>query len=430
MLRQSLKWIVFTFLLITAIIAVFAVFSKSFWPEPNNTEAPFPVADVPAPTPAATTSPSPAPAPVSTDTPSPAPTPLSDEARIQAYIRSMGINEKLGQLVLFGFSGTSSPSSSYQKIFDEYAVGNYMLYGANVQPDDDDGGFSRTARLTATLRRQIRCDIAPFIGIDVEGGEVVRFTFDQRPLSAKSLGDIGDEVLAREQFESIGLALLDCGVNLDLSPVLDIAKEPMRTFLTTRIISRDAGTASRIGAAMIDGLHRAGCLSVGKHFPGHGATNADSHQTTPVVNASLEAMLGYELIPFSAGIAAGVDMMLVAHIAYPQLDGNDIASMSHTIISVLLREQMGFSGVVMSDDFRMGGLTGRYETGEAAVRFIKAGGDLILCGAKSEYQLLIMQALHSAAADGRLDEARIDESVYRILLLKFRSGLWSPQPMI
>jgi beta-N-acetylhexosaminidase len=116
----------------------------------------------------------------------------------------------------------------------------------------------------------------------------------------------------------------------------------------------------------------------------------------------------------------------VAHISYPQLDENDIASMSAPIISGLLREELGFSGVVMSDDFRMGGLTGRYDVGEAAVRFINAGGDLILCGAVAESQIAIMQALQAAAADGSLSEARINESLMRILLLKLKSGLWTP----
>jgi beta-N-acetylhexosaminidase len=121
-----------------------------------------------------------------------------------------------------------------------------------------------------------------------------------------------------------------------------------------------------------------------------------------------------------------VDIVLVAHISYPQLDENDIASMSAPIISGLLREELGFSGVVMSDDFRMGGLTGRYDVGEAAVRFINAGGDLILCGAVAESQIAIMQALQAAAADGSLSEARINESLMRILLLKLKSGLWTP----
>jgi len=200
----------------------------------------------------------------------------------------------------------------------------------------------------------------------------------------------------------------------------------MSTFLTSRIISSDADTAAAIGAATIEGLKTAGCLSAAKHFPGHGGTNADSHAAMPVVDKSLDAMRGYDLIPFMAGIKAGVDIVLVAHISYPQLDENDIASMSAPIISGLLREELGFSGVVMSDDFRMGGLTGRYDVGEAAVRFINAGGDLILCGAVAESQIAIMQALQAAAADGSLSEARINESLMRILLLKLKSGLWTP----
>lgn len=426
MLKQSLKWMLLTLLIVVAGIAVVLVVTglPAAAPAYQNVEPD--LAGSPAPTPTPTPSPSPTPLPTPTPSPSPEPTPLSDEALIEAYIETMPLAEKLGQLVLFGFSGTDVPSSAYLEIFSDYAVGNFMLYGANIQQDDGDGGFGRAKRLSDALRGSLPGDIAPLVGIDVEGGSVVRFTWPKWPSSARTLGKSGDAARTRTQFSSIGEALLSCGINLNLAPVLDVAPDPMSTFLTTRIISSDADTAAVIGAAMIEGLKDAGCLSAAKHFPGHGGTNADSHATTPVVNKSLDDMRGYDLLPFQAGIDAGVDIVLVAHISYPQLDGNDIASMSRPIISGLLREQMGFSGVVMSDDFRMGGLTGRYDVGEAALRFLNAGGDLILCGAKPELQRAIMQALQAAAADGSLSEARIHESLMRLLLLKLKSGLWAP----
>lgn len=183
---------------------------------------------------------------------------------------------------------------------------------------------------------------------------------------------------------------------------------------------------SDIGAAIIAGLHDAGCLSAAKHFPGHGGTSADSHATTPVVDKSADELFEYDLVPFAAAVEAGVDVVLVAHIRYPALDPENIASLSPAIIGGLLREELGFDGIVMSDDFRMGGLTSQCPAGEAAVRFLLAGGDLILCGPRHDLQREIMDALLAAAADGTLSEARIDESVLRIVQKKMQVTGWSP----
>ncbi len=425
MLEKAFKWI---FIMLAATLVVIAVLAVIDWRMEST-----PVimrAETPAPSPSFTPTPSQSPTPTPTPSPSPtatpSPTPLSDEARVSLYMQTMSLEEKLGQLVIFGFTGSSAPSSEFSSLFSEYGIGNFMLYGQNIQKDDGDGGFGRAGRLTDALCGAVEDGVTPLIGIDVEGGSVVRFRWDEWPSSARTLGKSGDTERAREQFASIGRALLDCGVNLDLAPVLDISENPMSTFLTTRIISSDAETAAAIGAACIEGLHEAGCLSVAKHFPGHGGTAADSHSYTPVIDRSLEDMLGYDLIPFAAGVEAGADVMLVAHIYYPQLDATDIASMSYPIITELLRERLGFSGVVMSDDFRMAGLTSRYSAADAAVRFLLAGGDLILCGARADTQRTIMNALYAATADGRLSEERIDESVQRVLLLKLQGRFWTP----
>ena len=227
-----------------------------------------------------------------------------------------------------------------------------------------------------------------------------------------------------QQFQTIGSKLVSVGINLDLAPVLDVSENPMDTFLETRIISEDANITAAIGSAVIDGLHAGGCLSSAKHFPGHGGTTEDSHAVTPVIDKSLEDLQSYDLVPFVSAISSGVDAIMVGHVLYTALDNTDIASMSKPIMTDLLRDQMGFDGLIISDDFRMDGLTTRYEIGDAAVRFLLAGGDVILCGAVSEKQQLIVEALNAAAADGRLTQERIDESVKRVLLQKLALGDW------
>lgn len=370
------------------------------------------------------TTPSPEPSATAEPTPTPIPAPATAEEWVEQYMATMTTQEKLGQLVMFGFSGTTDVQDPFYDLWDSYAVGNAILYGPNVKSGNNDGGFGQTQALTAKIALAVNNEIPPLIGIDVEGGSVVRFRWNPQPVSARSLGRRRDTGYAAQQFQTIGEKLVSVGINIDLAPVLDVSENPMDTFLETRIISEDAGITAAIGSAIIEGLHQGGCLSCAKHFPGHGGTNEDSHAVTPVIDKSLETLQSYDLVPFVSAIESGVDAIMVAHVLYPALDGTDIATMSKPIITDMLRGEMGFEGLIVSDDFRMDGLTTRYEVGDAAVRFILAGGDIIICGAVSEKQQTIVEALNNAAADGSLTQARIDESVKRVLLKKLSLGTW------
>lgn len=407
-------------LLITALLAGAAL---GVWLGlPKTASEPEPATPAPTLTPA----PEETPAPVPTEEPSPTPEvePATAEEWAVKYLSYMSTEEKLGQMVIFGFSGTSDMEAAYREIAENYRVGNFMLYGANIESSYSDGGFYQCKKLTAKLNGYLNTDIPPLIGIDVEGGSVVRFRWNPQPVSARSLGRRRDADYAAEQFETIAAKLRSVGINFDMAPVLDVSEDPMDTFLETRIISEDATITAAIGGAIIDGLHSGGCLSCAKHFPGHGGTTEDSHATTPIIDKTLEELENYDLLPYTTAIESGVDAVMVAHILYPELDETDIASMSRTIITGLLREQMGFGGIVVSDDFRMNGLTNRYDVADAAVRFVLAGGDMILCGINSDEQAAIMDALTAAAADGRLTQERIDESVKRILTAKISLGEW------
>ena len=383
-------------------------------------------------TPATTAAPTaaPAPTPLPTDTPAPTadptPTPEPAASRLQQYVAGMTDREKIGQLVMFGFSGTKVVSDEFKKIMADYAVGNVILYGANIARDDKDGGFDRCAKLTADLRANSASSIPLLISIDVEGGNVTRFRWRDRLASAQTLGERNDAEYARLQFQRIGTALCDVGVNVDLAPVLDVAKNPSATFLKTRIISSDEEKAARIGCACVEGLQMGGCLSVVKHFPGHGATAADSHDGTPVVKKSLAALRDYELYPFRQGVLAGADGVMMAHILYPEIDPDYVAAQSAVFMTDVLRGEMGFEGIIMADDFRMNGLRSKTSLEAAAVRFILAGGDVILCGANHSYQKTILKSLEAAVESGVISRERLDESVLRVLTAKMKVTDWRP----
>ncbi|MDO4543949.1 MAG: glycoside hydrolase family 3 N-terminal domain-containing protein [Clostridia bacterium] len=379
-------------------------------------ETPAPATETPSPSPYAVTEETPAPA---TEAPTEEPTP-SDP--LLAYIENMSVEERIGQLCMFGFSGTNGVSSTFADIMDEYKIGNVILYGSNITRTDSDGGFSRCSSLTADIKEHNASGIPLLISTDVEGGNVTRFKWPSWPTHARTLGSSNDTERAYEQFLMIGDGLSGVGINTDLAPCLDVAYDPMSTFLQKRIISSDEAVVSSVGLACIEGLQAANTLSIVKHFPGHGATNEDSHETTPTVYKGYEELSSYELVPFSDA-ASSADGVMVGHILYPDID-SDIASMSYFWITEVLRGELGFSGIVMSDDFRMKGLRSRYSLDEAAVKFILAGGDLILCGANHDYQRLILQGLYAAVEDGTISEERLNESVYRILTAKMKVTDW------
>ncbi len=360
-----------------------------------------------------------------TDMPTPAPTEEPFEQRvIREALSSMTLEEKVGQLLMFGVAGKDAPSEASSALLSEFSVGNVILFGDNFDKDDG-GGFPGAKRLTEFIGEHFPCPVPRIFAIDAEGGNVVRFKWEPAVPSANKLGK-GSAQNARETFARVGEKLRSCGINLDLAPVCDMNEKPFSTFLGSRIISGDPEITALISAAMIDGLHSGGCLACAKHFPGHGATTEDTHQLTPVVYKTREELFAYDLTAFSSAVASGVDCVMAAHILYPELDPDNIASMSPVILTEILRGELGFEGVIISDDIRMKGITGVASPEEAALRFILAGGDLVLCGADVNAQRSIVSALISACEDGRISPERLDESCSRILAAKLRFGVWQP----
>ncbi|MDD7550202.1 MAG: glycoside hydrolase family 3 N-terminal domain-containing protein [Clostridia bacterium] len=382
------------------------------------------IPDTPKPTLAPTLAPKPSPTPTITPTPEP----VTIEAIVDSYIDNMSIEEKIGQLVMFGFVGTDEPDANFLEFYKDNCIGNVILYGANIVRDDPDGGFSRCEGLIDALKSDVYPDDfpPPMVSIDVEGGSVFRFTWEKKLKHAYTLGELNDTEIAHDQFEYIGNGLLDTGINVNLAPCLDVAPYPLDTFLYKRIISSNPDIVARIGSACIDGMLDSRCMTFAKHFPGHGATTEDSHEKTPIVDKTREELYEYDFIPFMAAVKSGVIGIMVTHILYPQIDPDNVASTSDVFINGILREEMGYDGIVISDDFRMDGLMNTVSVGEAAKRFINAGGDIILCGARLGLQKQIVTSLKEAIENEDISIERIDESVRRVFLAKHRFLDWTP----
>lgn len=221
----------------------------------------------------------------------------------------------------------------------------------------------------------------------------------------------------------IGEELQLLGFNMDFAPVLDINSNPQNPVIGERAFGSKPDLVSRLGIQTMKGLQAKNIISVVKHFPGHGDTSVDSHLGLPRVNHDLKRLQSFELLPFVEAIKNDVDAIMIAHLLITQLDSANPATLSKTLITDLLREEMGFQGVVFTDDLTMGAIDDNYDLGKAAVKAVNAGSDIVLVCHDYAQQKAVIKALYQAATQGEIREERIEESVYRILKLKQKYNL-------
>ena len=262
------------------------------------------------------------------------------------------------------------------------------------------------------------------VGVDEEGGIVSRLSGIGITRYYDSMAVYGSEG-AVERVEEIGGEIADdicaVGFNVDFAPVADIVTNPNNTEIGVRSFSSDPSVASEMVEAMVRGLQDGGCVSCLKHFPGMGSTEADSHYGTSVSPRTLDELRSSELLPFRAGIESGAQMVMVSHMSLPNVLGDDTpCDLSPEIVTQLLREELGFDGVVITDSHAMASVTERYDAGRAALLAIQAGCDIVLMPDGLTRAVAVLQA---AVSSGELTEERVDESVSRILTLKYRNGI-------
>jgi len=237
--------------------------------------------------------------------------------------------------------------------------------------------------------------------------------------AASEVGAAGDPAAARDQARKIGEGLKRGGINTDFSPVVDTGSGAA---ITTRSFGDDPALVSRMGVASVEGFEEAGIASAAKHFPNHGPATADSHVGRPVVDHDAATLRSYDLPPFRAAVEAGVPMVMVGHLVYPALDGENPASLSPEAYRVL-REDLGFEGVAVTDDLAMEGATRGGTTARAAVAAVEAGADLLVISSAPQEQADAYDAVVAAVESGKIPRKRIDESVGRIREMKQRYGM-------
>ncbi|WP_027881309.1 beta-N-acetylhexosaminidase [Meiothermus rufus] len=287
-----------------------------------------------------------------------------------------------------------------------YRFAGVCLFRRNIQSPEQVRG------LVADIRELLGEEA--WIAIDQEGGAVQRvLEFAQAP-APMALGAVGDAGVARAVGAAVGRALAALGINWNFAPSLDVNTNPKNPVIGERSFGSDPKKVARLGLAWARGLEEAGVMGTAKHFPGHGDTVLDSHLDLPVVNKPLEELERLELYPFRKAVEAGIRSIMTAHILYPALDAQYPATLSEAILTRFLRDKLGFQGIIVTDALDMKAITKNYSIGEAAVRSLQAGADLILSLGGPEVQIAQARAIQQALEEGVLPPGQAQRSLQRL----------------
>ncbi len=329
-------------------------------------------------------------------------------------VMSLPLELKIGQMIVAGFPGTALSGSSFESLARSRKIGNAILFARNIGTPEE--LFELTRSIKALMLRET--GFPPLIAIDQEGGMVTRIrsgaTFFPGAMACSAAGSLGD---AGRMALAMGRELRALGVNFNLAPVADVNLNPANPVIGVRSFGEDPGRVSLFASAYARGFRRAGILCAAKHFPGHGDTDVDSHLGLPTVPHGLDRLRGVELVPFKRLISEGIPAIMTAHILFPALEPGGLpATLSSAVLTGLLRRELGFKGLIVTDCLEMGAIAGGFP--EAAVLAVEAGADLLFVSHTPEAQERAAVSIAEAVRAGRISESRIDESVSRILSVK------------
>ncbi|MEK4271935.1 beta-N-acetylhexosaminidase [Paenibacillus sp. FSL R7-0026] len=338
----------------------------------------------------------------------------------QFKLKQMTLREKIGQMLLCGFHGTEA-AGDVEPFLRKYPIGGVIYFARNVESPE------QVERLSSGLQQIAKSsgNVPLWISIDQEGGMVARITegiaLMPGPMAIAAAGSIDD---AYQAAYISGLELKAMGINMNFAPVLDVNNNAANPVIGVRSFGESPQSVAEYGARTIAGIQDAGIAATAKHFPGHGDTDTDSHLDLPIITHDRERVERLELIPFRAAIAEGVDAMMSAHIYFPALEPERLPiTLSQTVLSGLLRQELGYEGMIVTDCMEMDAIAVNYGTVDAAVMAVEAGADLVLISHTAKLQAEAFEALLAAVRSGRISERRIDESVNRLLMYKAKRGL-------
>ncbi|HTV72533.1 MAG TPA: beta-N-acetylhexosaminidase [Candidatus Acidoferrales bacterium] len=321
-------------------------------------------------------------------------------------------------LLCVGFTG-ATPAQAPLAELAALKPGGIVLFARNVTRLD------ATRQLVEAVCDAIGEAVRPFVAIDQEGGSVMRLRAGAAPIpSMMALGAARDAELARRAGAAIAADLRRAGCTIDFAPVLDLALEPQSPVIGTRSFGDDPQRVGALGAAVVCGLQEGGIAATIKHFPGHGATARDSHVELPVIPASAATLRERELLPFASGIAAGARAVMSAHVMIPALDERRPATLSHTVLTRILRDEYHFTGVCFTDCMEMDAIAGGIGTARGAACAVAAGADSVLVSHHLEAASAARDAIVAAVASGEISIARLEEAAARLDALR----RWSVPP--
>jgi beta-N-acetylhexosaminidase len=317
------------------------------------------------------------------------------------------LRRQIGQLLIAGFDG-QAVSVELRALAREFGLGGVILFARNISEPE------QVSELCYEASRLVP-DLPLWVSVDQEGGRVARLKapFTVWPPMA-TLGRSGDVVLAERFGRALASELKAIGITLDYAPVLDVHTNPRNPVIGDRALAERPDVVGRLGAAIVHALQAEGIAACGKHFPGHGDTSADSHAELPLVEHPIERLREVEFVPFKAAIEAQVAAIMTAHVFLPALDEARPATLSKRIVSGLLRDELAFEGLILSDDLEMKAVATQYAVPTAAVLAVEAGCDgILICGSDQTVQAAALEALIHAVEEERLRMTRVEDALKR-----------------
>lgn len=343
-----------------------------------------------------------------------------DLERVNNILNKMTLSQKIGQMFVVGFSGTTF-TTSLNNAIDEYHFGNVIYMGANVADPSTISKMSNDIQ-----NKMISSNLVPgFISIDQEGGRVIRlkdggthFVSNMTVCASNNYQNAYLEGLA------IGQELKNYGINTNFAPVLDVNNNPENPIIGIRSYADNPLLVSLFGKNMINGLKAGNVMACSKHFPGHGNTSVDSHFGLPEITSSIDELYQTELAPFISAVSSKIDAIMTTHIIFTAIDSEYPATLSYKVLTNLLREELAYDGLIITDGMEMKAVTSNFGGyGDTAVLAVKAGVDILLYTSTSNPKTA-HTALINAVNNGEISIDRIDESVRRILLKKLKYNLF------